>query len=106
MSDSIEFCPVILYREDAKAVHDALAAAGQNALANKIATGAQRSENDYKLIAALPYLDENEFDTDDVPVVSSSDDGGYVMIWCWVSNEDAGINCEQMFLDEASNFQI
>jgi hypothetical protein len=39
-------------------------------------------------------IDDNELDWDDVPTVSASDEGAYVMAWLWVSNEEAGIGEE------------
>ena len=85
------FYPIVLYSKDVEAVYTALATAGYDALAERIASLANPSESDLKLAASLPYLDDNEFDVDNQPIVSSSETGGYVMVWCWVSNEDAGI---------------
>ncbi len=87
----VEFAPVILYSEDAKAVHNALVSSGNNELAEKVASLAHRSDYDRSLIAGLPYLDENEFSVDDMPIVSTSEIGGYVMVWCWVDKENAEI---------------
>jgi hypothetical protein len=47
---------------------------------------------DSPFVKAAPSLDENDFDYDDNPLVSEGDDGAYVNVWVWVSNEDAGIN--------------
>lgn len=36
--------------------------------------------------------DEASFDSDDTPIVSKGDDAGaYVLVWAWVSDEDAGV---------------
>jgi len=79
------FHPVILYSEDAKAVHDALVSCGHSDLALKIAKKAKRSKTDWKYINALRLWNEGSFDVDDEPVVSKGDDdGAYVMVWQWI----------------------
>ncbi|MCX6942315.1 MAG: hypothetical protein NTX09_16560 [Verrucomicrobia bacterium] len=88
------FSPALLFHKEAKAVHDALAASGHHALASMIASKARRSETDRQFIAALPRLDDSDFDVDDEPVVSASEDGAYVMVWRWVANEEAGVAVE------------
>lgn len=82
------FHPVILYSEDAKAVHDALLAAGHFDLALKIAKKSKRSKTDLKYTSALRLWDEGRFDVDDEPVVSRGEDGAYVMVWQWIYNEE------------------
>ena len=84
--------PVLLSSDESKAVHKALTSSGNHALANMLATKAQRSKNDFKFINAISLLDDSEFDIDDEPVVSASGEGAYVMVWRWVSNDDAGVN--------------
>ena len=110
MYDTSKFFHMVLYSDEAKAVYEALAASGHDALAAMVASGSQRSEIDYKFMAAMPEIDESALDYDEVPVVFVTEDGGYVMLWCWVSNEDAGVGCEQKLLDEAldkaSDYQI
>ena len=93
MSTPTRFSSVVLYSDDAKAIHDALLASGHDALAAMIATKALRSKTDRRFIAALPRLDDSDFDVDDEPVVSVSEDGAYVMVWRWVTNEEAGVAC-------------
>ena len=44
-------------------------------------------------IDAAPNRTDLEYD--DVPIVSQSDDGAYVMCWQWVSNEAAGISPDE-----------
>lgn len=40
--------------------------------------------------------EEGSLEVDDNALVSVSDDGGaYVQAWIWVSDEDAGIDCEE-----------
>jgi len=85
------FYQVILDSADTEAVFDALAESGHDSLAQKIASCSQRSETDRQFIAGLPDLYENDFAVDDDPIVSPSDIGAYVMVWCWVNNADAGI---------------
>lgn len=43
---------------------------------------------------------DGDIDTDSIPIVSESDDGAYVLIWAWVSNEDAGIDTGETEPDE------
>jgi hypothetical protein len=113
MSDTSKFFHMVLYSDQAKAVYEALVSSGHDALAAMVASGSRRSETDYKFIAAMPKIDEideSALDYDEVPVVFETEEGGYVMLWYWVSNEDAGVNCEQKLLDEAldkaSDYQI
>lgn len=84
--------PVILYDENAEAVHDALISSGHYDLAKLISSMKARSEIEKEYIENLPYLDDNEFSVDEMPLVSCGDLGAYVMVWCWVENEKA---CEE-----------
>jgi hypothetical protein len=85
------FAPVILYSEDAKAVHDALISSGHLELANIISERAQRTDSDRRYANALELPEEGTFEMDDTPVVSSSEDGAFVMVWQWVDAESAEI---------------
>lgn len=38
------------------------------------------------------HLDECVWDHDDEPIVSRGDDGAYVQVWRWISNEEAGVD--------------
>lgn len=93
-----DFGPILLYGNDVKNVHDALVSSDHDELALLIASKAKRSVIDHKLIGALPCLDEHYFSVDENPVVSASEQGGYVLVWHWVSNEEAGI------ISESENF--
>lgn len=84
----------MLVGAEAKAIHDALMSSGHAALATMIASKGRRSEIDRQFIAALPRFDDSDFDVDDEPVVSASEDGAYVMVWRWIANEDAGFASE------------
>ena len=88
MSEKSHFAPVILYSEDAKAVHDALLASGHTDLAEKIRDKANRSRLD-RLYAEHVYLgNDGEFDIDDEPVISQGANGAYVQVWHWVYKDD------------------
>ena len=82
-----QFESAILYSSEAEEVYKALKKSGHTELATRIREKTRRSKRDRKFIENLGYLSEDEFDVDDCPVVSSSDDGAYVMVWKWVSNE-------------------
>lgn len=89
MSKGDTYGPVILYDKDAKAVHDALASSGHSDLAKLVASMEARTEVDRKYIENIPYLDSNEFSVDHMPLVSCGELGAYVMVWCWVPDEEA-----------------
>lgn len=88
MSSEKSFAPVILYSEDAKAVHDALLASGHADLAQKIRMKASRSRLDKMYAEHVVYGSDDEFDHDDEPVISQGESGAYVMVWRWVSKYD------------------
>ena len=85
------FHQAILGERQVRSIYDALVTSGHKALATMLASKAQRTPMDRQFIKALPPLDENDFSADDQPVVSISQDGAYVMVWRWISNEDAGL---------------
>ena len=82
-----EFNQVILFSEDLKRIHAALADAGRTDLVAIIEEKTARSASEQRYLNALPCLDENEFDFDAVPVVSEGEHGAYVSCWVWVSKE-------------------
>ena len=88
MSESQHFAPVILYSEDAKAVHDALLASGHADLAHKIRQKANRSRLDRIYAEHVTFGSDDEFDHDDEPVISQGANGAYVQVWRWVYKEE------------------
>ena len=88
MSSKQSFAPVILYSEDAEAVHDALLASGYAHLAQKIRLKANRSRLDKMYAEHVICGSDDEFDHDDEPVISQGESGAYVMVWRWVSKDD------------------
>jgi hypothetical protein len=84
-----DFSPVILFSDELKSLHTALASAGHADLATMIETKSTRSPSERRYLAARPILDDAEFDFDDTPVVSEGDAGAYVSCWVWVSKEQA-----------------
>lgn len=82
------FAPVILYSEDAKAVHDALLASGHTELADKIREKATRSRLDRLYAEHVTLGSDDEFDHDDEPIVSQGAAGAYVQVWRWVYKDD------------------
>jgi hypothetical protein len=85
MSSPSHFAPVILYSEDAEAVHDALLASGHSDLVQKIRLKAKRSRLDKMYAEQVVCGSDGEFDHDDEPVISQGESGAYVMVWRWVS---------------------
>ncbi|SCW95359.1 hypothetical protein [Ancylobacter rudongensis] len=57
-------------------------------------TFVERAREDYE------FGSDGDVDIDDTPVVSRSENGAYVMMWGWVSNEDAGLD------DESEDFSV
>ncbi|QTN31667.1 hypothetical protein HZ994_04790 [Akkermansiaceae bacterium] len=88
MTSKKSFAPVILYAEDAEAVHDALLASGHTDLAQKIRLKANRSRLDKMYAEHVVCGSDDEFDHDDEPVISQGASGAYVMVWRWVSKDD------------------
>lgn len=84
MADTNHFSPVILYSDDARAVHDALMSSGHGELAEKIRRKAFRSRLDRMYADLVNVCDENIFEADDEPVISQGPEGAYVMVWHWV----------------------
>ena len=88
MSSKQSFAPVILYSEDAEAVHDALLASGHSDLAQKIRLKANRSRLDKMYAEHVVCGSDDEFDHDDEPVISQGASGAYVMVWRWVYKDE------------------
>ena len=84
-----EFNPDILFTDDLKRIHAALAEAGRVDLVALIEQKTARSTSEQRYLQALPCLDENEFDYDEVPIVSEGEHGAYVSCWIWISKERA-----------------
>ena len=88
MTTHSHFAPVILYSEDAKAVHDALLSSGHTDLAEKIRQKANRSRLDKMYAEQVTLGSDDEFDHDDQPVISQGAGGAYVQVWRWVCKEE------------------
>jgi len=89
------FAPVILYSEDAQAVHDALLASGHTDLAEKIRTKANRSRLDRMYAEHVTFGNDDEFDHDDEPIISQGVNGAYVMTWRWVYKDEIRENLRE-----------
>lgn len=89
MPTPAEFNPVIFFSDDLKQIHVALADAGRTDLVALIEQKATRSASERRYIQARPFLDENEFDFDAVPIVSEGEHGAYLSCWVWISRERA-----------------
>ncbi len=55
------------------------------------ALGEDRDSNPFASAAHKLYGREGELEIDPATIVSQSNDGAYVLAWCWVSNDEAGI---------------
>jgi hypothetical protein len=84
-----EFNPVILFSDELKQIHAALAKAKHADLVALIEQKTTRSASEQRYLNARQQLDENELDFDDVPIVSEGEDGAYVSCWVWISKERA-----------------
>lgn len=96
MCPKTDYSPIILYKEDIQSIIDVLLSSGHHALAGRIDAKAHRSKTDSQYIAALPSLADDDFDVDDEPVVAAGEEGAYVMVWHWITNEQAGIHAPQV----------
>jgi hypothetical protein len=85
---ALEFNSVLLSGEEANAIHNILFVSGHKELAELIFQKAQRSETDHAYAEALELWDDVEFEIDENPVVSASEEGAFVMVWQWVGNEN------------------
>ncbi len=88
MSD-ITFHPAYLSGSEAEKIHRALVESGHTDLADIMSERSQRTDTDRRYANALELLEEGTFEMDDAPVVSSSEDGAFVMVWQWVDSESA-----------------
>jgi hypothetical protein len=81
---SQRFSPALLSGNEAEAIHEALLTSGYSELAELISQKTQRTESDRKYAATVRSFEDGVFEMDDAPVVSSSEDGAFVMVWQWV----------------------
>jgi hypothetical protein len=84
-----EMHSVLLHQEEVIAIHEALVSSGHHQLANLLAKKTIRSRMDKRYAAALPMGDDG-FSIDSDPIVSSSEDGAFVMVWQWVDQSEIG----------------
>ncbi len=82
------FAPVILYSEDAQAVHDALLSSGHTDLAQMIRAKANRSRLDKMYAEHVTCGSDDAFDHDDEPIISQGATGAYVQVWRWVYKDE------------------
>lgn len=84
---------MIIAADLATSIHAALTEAGRPDMAQQIEwCGMEDPAYDYyRAQAGELILDENVFDTDDDPLVSSGDDGAYVAVWHWIPAEPEAI---------------
>lgn len=88
MSTAIKYYPALLAGDEISQIHDALTASGHHDLASLLERKSSRTPRDRLYSQSLPSFDENDFDVDDDPIVSETDNGAYVMTWRWVAKED------------------
>ena len=80
----------LLHQEEVVAIHEALVTAGFDQLANLLANKATRSEMDQRYAATIPMGEVDGYSRDSNPIVSSSEDGAFVMVWQWVDLSEVG----------------
>jgi hypothetical protein len=85
-----EMHPALLHQEEVAAIHEALVTAGFDQLANLLANKATRSEMDQRYAATIPMGEVDGYSRDSNPIVSSSEDGAFVMVWQWVDQSEVG----------------
>jgi hypothetical protein len=85
-----EMHSVLLHQEEVIAIHEALVKAGFYQLANLLANKATRSEMDQRYAATIPMGEVDGYSRDSNPIVSSSEDGAFVMVWQWVDQSEIG----------------
>jgi hypothetical protein len=83
-----EMHSVLLHQEEVIAIHEALVSSGHHQLANLLAKKATRFRMDKRYATAVPMGEDNGFSRDSDPIVSSSEDGAYVMVWQWVDQSE------------------
>jgi len=85
-----EMHSALLHQEEVVAIHEALVTAGFDQLANLLANKATRSEMDQRYAATIPMGEVDGYSRDSNPIVSSSEDGAFVMVWQWVDLSEVG----------------
>ena len=80
----------LLHQEEVVAIHEALVTAGFDQLANLLANKATRSGIDKRYAATIPMGEVDGYSRDSNPIVSSSEDGAFVMVWQWVDQIEIG----------------
>lgn len=88
MPTNSHFAPVILYSDDAKAVHDALLTSGNAELAQIIRDKAKRSRLDKIYADSVNISNDGTYDIDAEPIISQGADGAFVMVWQWVDKDE------------------
>lgn len=79
-----EFNTVLLYKDDVKAIYNALVSSGNNKLAQNLAVKSARTKIDFQYIAAAKRLDDEAIEIDDDTVVSKAQDGAFILGWHWI----------------------
>ena len=82
-----QFAAVLLGPSEAETVYQYLVRSGANELAEMILEKGSRDDLDRNYASMVELWDDSEFSIDEDPVVAKTQDGAFVMIWQWVSNQ-------------------
>ena len=80
----------LLHPAEVIAIREALVTAGFDQLANLLANKATRSEMDQRYASTIPLGEVDGYSRDSDAIVSSSEDGAFVMVWRWVDQREIG----------------
>lgn len=80
------FSPMLLDGSQASSIYHALVDTGHMELASLILSKSKLAGrgNKYAAAARIALQGAGEFEIDEIPVVSHSNDGAFVMVWYWV----------------------
>lgn len=90
MKTSKKLGPVLLDALQVASIHQALIITGNIDLANLIASKAIVSKENERFVSAVRSSLNDDFEMDENPIVSPSEEGAFVMVWRWVGISDVG----------------
>jgi len=88
MKTSKKLGPVLLDASQVASIHQALIINGNIDLANLIASKAIISKKNERFVSAVRSSLNDDFEMDEDPIVSPSEEGAFVMVWRWVGVSD------------------
>lgn len=85
--------PVLLDGKQAACVYDSLVATGNNELASLIFSKSRLSGREQEFASFARLSLAGNLEVDELPVVSISEAGAFVMAWFWVDSSDVSQEC-------------